>query len=56
MTDAEMDHLSNQELADLTKRLCQQVLSRRGIAMPLAVRGADQQPIGFLIPAASRPR
>lgn len=51
MTDAEIDQLSNQELAELTKRLCQQVLSRRGVAMPLAVHGEDQQPIGFLIPA-----
>jgi hypothetical protein len=51
MTQAEIDRLSNQELAELTKQLCRQVLSRRGIAMPLAIPGNDEHLIGFLIPA-----
>ncbi len=51
MTQVEIDQLSNQELTELTKQLCQRVLSRRGIAMPLAIVGKDQEPIGFLIPA-----
>jgi hypothetical protein len=50
MTQAEIDELSNQELAELTKALCRQVLSRRGIAMPVAIPGQDGQPIGFLVP------
>jgi hypothetical protein len=51
MTRAEIDQLSNQELTELTKTLCQQILSRRGIAMPVAIPGKDEQPIGFLVPA-----
>lgn len=54
MTQVEIDHLSNPELAELTKQLCQQVLSRSGIAMPLAIPGNDQQPIGFLVPSSQR--
>jgi hypothetical protein len=51
MTQVEIDQLSNQDLTELTKQLCQRVLSRRGIAMPLAILGKDQERIGFLIPA-----
>jgi hypothetical protein len=51
MTQVEIDRLSDQNLAELTKKLCQRVLSRRGIAMPLAIPGDNAKPIGFLFAA-----
>lgn len=49
MTQLDIDRLSDQDLMELTKKFCQRVLSRRGIATPLAIPGNDQQPLGFLI-------
>jgi hypothetical protein len=51
MTPLDLDRLSDQELTELAAKLCRQVLSRGQIAMPLAIPGDGQQPIGFLIPA-----
>ena len=46
----EIDRLSDQELTDLTARLCRQVLSRRQLAMPLAIPGENQKPIRHVEP------
>jgi hypothetical protein len=48
--DIDIDRLSGHELTELTTKLCRRVLSRGRIAMPLAIPGDDQQPIGFLVP------
>src|SRR5438067_12130069 len=50
MTQLEIDRLSDQELTELTTKLCRQAMSRGRIALPLAIPGEDQQPIGFLVP------
>ena len=50
MTQLEMDRLSDHELTELTTKLCRQVMSRRQLAMPLAIPGENQKPIGFLVP------
>jgi hypothetical protein len=49
MTQAEISQLSNQELSDLTKLICQQTLKRHEIVTPLAIPGHGERPIGFLV-------
>jgi hypothetical protein len=54
MTEAEIERLSDQELTELATKLCRQVMSRRQLAMPLAIPGENKRPVGFLIPAPVR--
>jgi hypothetical protein len=54
MTQLDIDRLSDQELTELTARLCRQVMARQRVAMPLAIPGEDQKPIGFLVPVPSK--
>jgi hypothetical protein len=54
MTQSEIERLSDQELTELVTKLCRQVMSRRQLAMPLAILGEDKRPVGFLIPAPVR--
>jgi hypothetical protein len=51
MTQLEIDRLSHRELTELTTKLCRRVLSLPQLAMPLAIPGDNQQPIGFLVSA-----
>jgi hypothetical protein len=50
MTQLDIDRLSDRELTDLTTKLCRQVMSRRKLAMPLAIPGESQKPVAFLVP------
>ena len=54
MTELEIDRLSDHELTELTAKFCRQVLSRPQVAMPLAIPGEGQKPIGFLFPTPCR--
>jgi hypothetical protein len=45
----DIDGLSDRELTDLTTKVCRRILSRGHLVHPLAIRGDDQRPIGFLV-------
>jgi hypothetical protein len=53
MTQLDIDRLSDNDLTELTMRLCQQFMSRKHVALPLAIPGNDQKPVGFLVSVPS---